>query len=281
MNPSLRLTAAAILLTAAYGANADDLVAKTAAEHADDQPVASPMATAQPSVRVDSRPAVYLSADGEEVAGWLSWPAGQSPDGLPALIVIHEWWGLNDNIRATAERLAGEGYITLAVDLYHGDVAEAPKGAMQLMQRLNTEADAGRENLVAAYEYLSDVMGAQQVGVVGWCLGGRWSLQASLRLPEQIDAAVIYYGGVTADKEQLATLQMPVLGHFAETDPIVPPDTVLAFRDALAELGKDADIYIYPGTKHAFANPSGLAYNAAAAEEAWARTTQFFAQHLQ
>jgi carboxymethylenebutenolidase len=272
---------AAILSSVAGAASEADSVSRTAAAHANDEPVSTPAATTEPAQRVISRPAVYTKQGGDQITGWLSMPAEQPEEGLPALIVIHEWWGLNDNIRAVTERLAGEGYVALAVDLYHGNVSQAPKEAMKLMQGLNDEADAGRENLAAAYEYLASTTGAAKIGVVGWCLGGRWSLQAALRLPDQIDATVIYYGGVTDDKEQLATLQMPILGHFAATDPIVPPDTVVAFRDALAELGKDADIYIYPDTKHAFANPSGLAYNAVAADVAWERTASFLAENLQ
>jgi carboxymethylenebutenolidase len=262
---------------------ADDagLAERTAAAHAEDTVAATPVATTVPAVPVHSRTAIYTSIDGQEIEGWLAWPAGKSLEGVPALIVIHEWWGLNDNIRRTSERLAAEGYITLAVDLYRGETAEVPKQAMQLMQGLNAKADAGRENLVGAYEYLADVMGAKRIGVIGWCLGGRWSLQAALRLPEQIDATVIYYGGVTDDPAQLATLQMPILGLFAGNDPVVPPDTVIAFRDALQELGKDADITIYPDAKHAFANPSGLAYDEVAANDAWEKTTVFLAEHLQ
>ena len=100
-------------------------------------------------------------------------------------------------------------------------------------------------------------------------------------MPEKIDATVIYYGGVTDDKAELDTLQMPILGLFAGIDPVVPPDTVVAFRDALNELGKDAEVHIYPEAKHAFANPSGMAYDAVAAEDAWVRTTVFLAEHLQ
>jgi len=264
------------------GLAADEtLEQRTADAHRHDSPVATAAATTAPAQRVNSRPAIYMSVDGQPVKGWLSWPAGKSMTGMPALIVIHEWWGLNDNIRQTAERLAGEGYVTLAVDLYRGQTGENPKDAMRLMNQLNDQGDAGRENLAAAYDYLVNIMQAKRVGVIGWCLGGRWSLQAALRLPKQLAAVVIYYGGVTDDKEQLATLEMPILGLFAGDDPVVPPDTVTAFRAALIELGKDADIHIYPEAKHAFANPSGEAYDRIAAEDAWDRTTRFLAEHLQ
>jgi carboxymethylenebutenolidase len=269
------------LLTGPAFAEDQGLADRTAAAHAADTPVATPVATTSPGSRVHGRTAIYASSDGQEIKGWLAWPAGKTTAGMPALIVIHEWWGLNDNIRRTSERLAAEGYITLAVDLYGGETADVPKQAMQLMEGLNADADAGRENLAAAYDYLANLMGAERIGVIGWCLGGRWSLQTALRLPQQIDATVIYYGGVTDDKKQLATLQMPVLGLFAGIDPVVPPDTVVAFRDALQELGKDADITIYPEAKHAFANPSGMAYDPLAAEDAWGKTTAFLAEHLQ
>jgi carboxymethylenebutenolidase len=271
---------AVLILSAGLVQAGDSEADKIAATHADDDPVASPLATTPPAQRVDGRAVIYTKQGGEEIKGWLAWPADKPKGGSPGIIVIHEWWGLNDNIRQTSERLAAEGYVTLAVDLYGGESAATPKAAMKLMQVLNKEADAGRENLAAAYDYLHNTMGLEKVGIVGWCLGGRWSLQASLRLPDNINASVIYYGGVTDDKTQLETLQMPILGHFAEKDPIVPPDTVIAFRAALDELGKDSNVYIYPDTRHAFSNPSGMAYNAVAAELAWGRTVEFFGEHL-
>jgi carboxymethylenebutenolidase len=275
------VAALAVLILSAGLAQAGDSEAdKIAATHADDDPVASPLATTPPAQRVNGRDVIYVKQDGEEIKGWLAWPADKPKGESPGIIVVHEWWGLNDNIRQTSERLAAEGYVTLAVDLYGGESAATPKAAMKLMQALNAKADDGRENLAAAYDYLHNTMGLEKVGIVGWCLGGRWSLQASLRLPDDINASVIYYGGVTDDKAQLETLQMPILGHFAAKDPIVPPDSVIAFRNALDELGKDADVYIYPDTKHAFSNPSGMAYNAEAAELAWERTVGFFGEYL-
>jgi carboxymethylenebutenolidase len=106
-------------------------------------------------------------------------------------------------------------------------------------------------------------------------------LRAALLLPDSLDAAVIYYGSVTTDPAQLGTLQMPILANFAENDPIIPLDTVAAFRTTLQELGKNADVKVYTGAQHAFANPSGTAYNAAAADDAWQRTTVFLRSQLQ
>ena len=275
---TLLLTA---LLWAAHAlGGGHELEERTAEVHGQDDPVATPVASTAPATAVNSRTAVYLSKDGQAISGWLAWPVGTAMGEAPGLIVIHEWWGLNDNIRATAERLAGEGYTALAVDLYAGSAAETPKDAMQLMQGLNADMESGLDNLVAAYEYLDVTLGVPKIGVVGWCLGGRWSLLGSLRMPSAIDATVIYYGGVTDNKDELQALEMPILGHFASTDPIVPPDTVRAFEAALDDLDKQSSIYIYPDTKHAFSNPSGLAYNKEAADLAWSRTVAFFATHL-
>ena len=261
--------------TAAYA----DEVAATAGAHADDEPVATPAATTEPRVPVVGEDVTYGSIDGADVNGYIARPADGGGD-LPALIVIHEWWGLNDNIRQAARRLAGEGYVALAVDLYDGASGTTPKEAMQLMQKLTANTERADENLRQAYAYLADTVGAPRVGSVGWCLGGRWSLRTAILLPDKLDAAVIYYGTVVTDAETLAPLQMPILGNFAEDDPIIPLDTVAAFEQALNDQGKDVDVKIYAGAKHAFSNPSGMAYDPVAAADAWERTTAFFARHL-
>ncbi|MBT8444042.1 MAG: dienelactone hydrolase family protein, partial [Gammaproteobacteria bacterium] len=136
------------------------------------------------------------------------------------------------------------------------------------------------ENLRRAYAYLDEEIGAPRIGSIGWCLGGRWSLRTAILLPDQLDAAVIYYGTVVTDEAQLSPLTMPVLGNFAEDDPIIPLETVDAFEAAMQSLGKDVDIKVYTGAKHAFSNPSGLAYDPVAAADAWERTTAFLRKNL-
>ena len=155
------------LAAATVIAEDEALAIRTAAEHASDEPVATPAATTVPTARVNSRPAIYTSINGQQIEGWLAWPAEKPAGEAPGLIVIHEWWGLNENIKQTSERLAAEGYVTLAVDLYRGESAETPKNAMKLMQGLNAEAEAGVENLAAAYDYLHSTMGLDKVGAVG------------------------------------------------------------------------------------------------------------------
>ena len=240
--------------------------------HEEETPTPTPAATTPPVVEVAGGPVTYGELNGKELQGYLSQPADAGED-LPALIVIHEWWGLNDNVKGMADRLAAEGYRALAVDLYEGKVAADVPDALKLMTNLTENPAPAGENLKAAYAYLS--ADSSQVGSIGWCLGGRWSLQTALIMPDQIDATVIYYGNVTSDPEKLGPLQMPVLGHFASNDQVVPTESVVEFEAAMKELGKDVDVHIYEGTEHGFSNPSGQAYNAEAAEKAWGRTTAF------
>lgn len=258
---------------------AGDDVAATATAHAHDEPVATPVATGGLRQPVEGAEVVYGRIGAVDLRGFLVRPT-IAVSGAPGLIVIHEWWGLNDNIRRVAERLAGEGYSVLAVDLYRGRSAETPKEAIGLMNALMADTDQADENLRQAYGFLAGRLGAPRVGSIGWCLGGRWSLRTAVLLPEQLDAAVIYYGTVTTDEAELAPLSMPVLGNFAGIDPVVPRASVEQFAAVMRRLGKQADIKVYAGTRHAFANPSGLAYDEIAAADAWRRSTQFLRTHL-
>jgi len=252
---------------------------KMAAEHAHDAPQPTVAATTPPAQEVTAEEVVYGEAGGKPLHGTLARPKNAKGP-LPGLIVIHEWWGLNDNIRQMAKRLAGEGYTALAVDLYGGQVAEQPDRAMQLMKGVQENPGPAEANLRAAYEYLETKQKAPKIGVIGWCFGGGWSLNTALLLPDKIDATVIYYGHLETDKEKLRPLRMPVIGFFGGKDQSIPPDSVRAFEKAMKELGKDVRVYIYNDASHAFANPSGGNYNATAARDAWTKTTAFLANHL-
>jgi len=284
MNSRLAALLASLLICCASGATAmtaDDreTLARTAEAHAADSPVATPAATTRPSADVSGKTVVYGSVAGQPVSGYLVRPS--AADGpLPGLIVIHEWWGLNDNVRDEAARLAAEGYVVLAVDLYGGKVATEPREAMKLSQWLTTNSALAEANLHDAYAYLDKVEGAPRIGTIGWCLGGRWSLRAALILPDKIDATVIYYGTVKVDEADVARLRMPILGLFGSKDRVVPVATVRAFEASMKRQGKNLDLHIYDGADHAFANPSGTAYQPDAAEDAWRRTTAFLRENL-
>ncbi len=248
-------------------------------EHADDSSEASAAVEAEPRRPVVSERLPYAEVDNELVYGHFSFPADMI-EPLPAIIVIHEWWGLNDNVRAMANRLAGEGYIVLAVDLYGGKIAESTGEARQLMLQVVENPEPAEQNLRRAYEFLDTTARAPAIASLGWCFGGGWSLNTAILLPEAIDATVIYYGQLTDDVERLAPVQASILGLFGEADTGIPVASVRAFEAALEGLGKDHEIHVYPGADHAFANPTGNNYDAEAAEDAWQKTLAFLAEKL-
>ncbi|MGK7947171.1 MAG: dienelactone hydrolase family protein [Microcystaceae cyanobacterium] len=248
--------------------------------HQSDRPIPSPLVSQAPRQAVTGRKVTYGNIADQPLMGYLSHPSG-AEDNLPAVIVIHEWWGLNENITKMTDKLAGEGYTALAVDLYGGKIADNPKQARALVTEALKNPRLLQENLKQAYLYLEKGEKAPKIGTIGWCFGGTWSLNTALLLPQQIDATVIYYGGgITTDAEKLKTLEMPILGIFGELDQNPPPETVKQFETTLNDLGKSADIHIYPDADHAFANPSGNRYNQAAAKDAWQKTTAFLAKYL-
>ncbi len=247
--------------------------------HRGDVPLPSPAVAQAPSQDVTTDSVTYGDAE-PPFTGYLAQPT-ETKELLPGLIVIQEWWGLNDNIKAMTDHLAAEGYAALAVDLYDGSVAETRDEAQTLVQAALENSERLEQHLVAAYNYLTDELNAPTVGSIGWCFGGTWSLNTALALPTELDAAVIYYGGqITTEGDRLQTLEMPIQGHFGTLDTRPSPETVREFESTLDSLGKEAEIYLYASADHAFANPSGTRYNEDAAELAWKRTLEFFDQHL-
>lgn len=246
-------------------------------------------------IRLDRRPLPRTARDqrltygvvhGKAITGYLAEPAVPLP-GNPAVVVIHEWWGLNDWVRLQADRLARKGYRALAVDLYGGGVAEdadparARQQAMGYMQAARKDHAGTLDNLGDALRYLK-VRGASRVGVIGWCMGGGFALDAALAHPALVDACVIYYGHVSTEASALAPLRAPILGNFGELDSGIPPATVKAFEDALRGAGKAYDIRIYKGAGHAFANPNQTsAHREEDARHAWGRTLAFLQRTLE
>ena len=249
-------------------------------QHAHDAPTPSPaVGRAGGSMQVVTRTVQYAVVDGAPVRGALARPAGAGKGG-PAVLLVHEWWGLNDNIRDVARQLASQGYTALAVDLFGGRSATDPGKAEELVKNVMAHPEAARENLRQAVRYLRQEVGAAKVGVIGWCFGGGWALEAGLAAPEQVDAVVMYYGEPELDRARLALLQAPLLGLYGDRDDAFPPKTVHKFEALLKELRKDATIRTFPGAGHAFANPSGGRYVKAAADEAWKLTEAFLDEHL-
>jgi len=259
---------------------ADDATAAMAHAHAHDAPVpTAAVGRAGGPHAVSTENVDYATVAGKAVRGFLARPKDGKKGG-PGIIVIHEWWGLNDNVRDQARQLASHGYTALGVDLYGGGVASDPDQAQALMKQVMADPAQAQENLKQAYDYLHDKQGAGKIGVIGWCFGGGWSLQTGLLLPGKIDAVVMYYGYPEQDRDKLAKLTAPLLGNFGAEDKSIDPPMVQKFQATLAELHKSADIKIFPGAGHAFANSSGKAYVKAAADEAWDRTLAFLQKNL-
>lgn len=271
-------------LAAACGSKTEDkgdadYAARMAQEHRSDQPTASPAADALVAAQIKSQTVQYATLDGKPVNGYLAYPAA-AEGGLPAVLVFHEWWGLNQNIKSMADQLAAQGYVALAADLYGGRVADKPEAARSFMEQAIQDRDAIAQNLRQAHAYLRDQIKATRVGAIGWCFGGAISLEAGLQLADRIDAVVIYYGHVGGDADELKALQAPVLGLFGGADAGIPLESVRRFEETLRTLGKDAEVIVYDGAAHAFANPSGGNYKPDAAEDAWNRSLAFLAKHL-
>jgi carboxymethylenebutenolidase len=252
---------------------------RMAQQHAKDAPNASPAAKGDVAAPIKSQTVAYATVNGREVKGYLAYPAA-AEGGLPAVLLFHEWWGLNDNIKSMADQLAGQGYVALATDLYAGQVATEPAAARSLMEQALKDRDALGQNLRLAHAFVKEQIKATRIGTIGWCFGGSMSLQEALIVPDGIDATVIYYGHVGGDVEQLKPLKAPVLGLFGGADDGIPVESVRAFEAALKGLGKPVEIHIYENADHAFANASGGNYNPEAAKDSWTKTTAFLKKNL-
>ena len=233
--------------------------------------------TAISTFAATGKPVSYKSGD-ETVQGMLYTPRGKGP--FPALVVIHEWWGLNEWVKEQASKLADEGYETLAIDLYRGKIAGSPDEAHELMR--GVPEDRSARDLRAAFSYLESQSEVKKdrIGSIGWCMGGGYSLNLALAEPK-LHAAVINYGHLATDPAALSTINAPILGIFGGKDRGITPDDVNKFEQALKAAGKKVEIHIYPDAGHAFENPNNKdGYRPDDAAEAWKRTTKFLADTL-
>lgn len=221
---------------------------------------------------------VSLKSGAEEVRAFLAEPEGSGP--FPAMVVIHEWWGLNERIKEVAKEFASKGYVALAVDLYRGKATSNPDEAHELYRGL--PKDRAVRDLKAAVAYLQGRPNVKKdkIGSIGWCMGGGYSLSLAVNSPE-LAACVIYYGRLMTDQEALKKVSAPIVGFFGEEDRGIPVESVKAFEKTMRELEKKVEVHIYPEAGHAFALSGSPSYREAAANDAWQRTWEFLAARLQ
>lgn len=220
---------------------------------------------------------VQFPSNGGTASGYLATPDGGNG---PGIIVVQEWWGLNDQIRRTADRFAGEGFVALAPDFFHGKGAEIgePDEAGKLMMALNIDqvAKDGR----GAAQYLAERVGAG-VGVIGFCMGGQLALMIGTVAPEQVVSVVDMYGVHPNVHPDFSNMRAPVLGLFAEQDTFVDAAAREQLAEQLRQAGVRYESHVYPGVGHAFMNDANPdAYDPATAEQAWARVLDFFRRTL-
>src|ERR1700693_3798551 len=229
------------------------------------------------SFAADPKSVSYKSGD-ETVQALLYAPAGKGP--FPALIVIHEYWGLNDWVKEQAQKLAGQRYVALAVDLYRGKDADNPDLAHELMRGL--PEDRAIRDLRAAFDFLASQSNVKKDrrGSIGSCMGGGYSLDTALAEP-QLAATVINYGHLATQPSELKKINAPILGLFGGQDRGITPDDVKTFQQSMEKLGKKIEVKIYPDAGHAFENPNNeQGYRPEDAADAWQRTVAFLATTL-
>jgi carboxymethylenebutenolidase len=207
------------------------------------------------------------------VSGFLAVP--EKPGRYPALVVIHEWWGLTDWVKAQTQKLAEEGYIALAPDLYRGQVTADPEVAHELMRGL--PQDRAVSDLKAAFAYLATRKDVDHdhIGSIGWCMGGGFSLQLAIHEP-RLAACVVNYGALPTDPTDMQQIGAPILGSFGADDRGITPADVEAFEKSMNGMRRRIDLKVYAGAGHGFENSTNTAgYRPEAAADAWARTLAF------
>lgn len=221
---------------------------------------------------------VSYKSGADEVKGYLAMPAGKGP--FPAVVVIPEWWGLNDWIKGNCDEMAKQGYVALGVDIYRGKTTASADEAHELMRGL--PEDRGARDIQAAFAHLAarpDVK-KDRIGSIGWCMGGGLSLKLATLEPA-LRACVINYGHLVTEPATIGKIKAPVLGIFGDQDRGIPVADVNAFADALKKAGGKIQLHVYKGRGHAFINPNNKdGYHEADASDAWAKTRAFLAAEL-
>ena len=239
--------------------------------------------TQEASTRLHNSSVIYY----DNTTGYLVYPElannTQQQEPMPAVIMIHEWLGLNEHIKNQADLLAKEGYVVLAVDLYRGEVATDSNRAMALASSVRNNSTSAIDNLQSAVNYVKslEMVDGSRIASLGWCFGGDWSLQLALNSSENpLAATIIYYGRPVTDTASLSRISWPILGIFGDQDQAITVESVKQFVSALNASGITNEIYLYEGVGHAFANPSGDNYAPKETADAWQKTIAFLDKYV-
>ncbi len=240
--------------------------------------------TQEESTRLHNSSVSYYD---NNTTGYLVYPElannTQQQELMPAVIIIHEWLGLNEHIKNQADLLAKEGYVVLAVDLYRGEVVTDSNRARELASSVRNDPDSAIGNLQSAVNYIKslEIVDGSRIASLGWCFGGDWSLQLALNSSENpLAATIIYYGRLVTDTTSLSSISWPILGIFGDQDQAIPVESVKQFASTLNASGITNEIYLYEGVGHAFANPSGDNHAPKETADAWQKTIEFLRTYL-
>jgi carboxymethylenebutenolidase len=218
----------------------------------------------------------YPDADGETLMGYLAYQA--EAEAKPAVVVIQEWWGLNDHIKDLAHRFANEGFVALAPDLYHGAVATEPDEARKLVMELSMPEAVKEIQQAITFLLAQDYVRGDKVGIVGFCMGGGLVLQTALQ-EDNLAGGVVFYGS-PLDPDEAEQVKAPILTFIGTADQI-PVSGVEAMHASFDKAGIENEFHVYEGAQHAFFNDTRASYNEAAATDAWPRTLTWFRNHLE
>ena len=228
--------------------------------------------------KIETKYFVYYEQN-KNIKGYFATPTAKGKS-FPAIILIHEQWGLNDYIKENARNFAKQGYVALAVDLYNGQVATEASKARELAGSVRQDKEGAFSNLENAVAFIKKQKNTNEnkIASIGWCFGGGWSYQMA-KNNLGVKASIIYYGSFNPE-DDLSKMRATILGHFAEKDRGIRLDNVKEFQVKLKTLSGDHEVYIYPNSQHAFANPGRDIYDKDAAELAWKRTLEFLKKFL-
>lgn len=232
------------------------------------------------TARIEVKPLPVRYTSGQDTVNAVLY-APDMPGKKPAVVAIHEWWGLNDWARESAHKIAEQGYVTLAIDLYRGHVADNADDAHELMR--GVPSDRATRDLQTAVEYLRSLpdVDKSRIGVIGWCIGGGYALETALNVPD-LAACVICYGHLVTEDETIARIGAPVLGIFGADDKGIPAETVRQFEKQAKAQGLDVSMHVYEGAGHAFMNVNNnRGYAEKATADAWGKVFAFFKRTLQ